>query len=310
MRYLLAVVLMLALFCVSALAQNTDAESYSYEVAALDNREANRLIVLSPGYFMWSNVGGSVSVLSADPDVSPDSTEILTNYHERLWALTIKSRVGNHVVVKVRESGPGAPRGEFTDNFDIVVGGHFWTDSLFKDVPGCTFDWTVCFADTGTIQVNDVIYFRYLKTRYVQGSGLDLPDNRFGALGTFSLPSSDTTTILVWDTITAATDTIWTTSVPADMGYITLFIDQYPKVNTNESLFGAGLQVKMDDGPWAFPVGNNQSIVEVLWDSAAVDSGVVVERVNNVPADSVRYAFWGKGAWDIIFRKVRALWRD
>lgn len=311
MRRLLIAVLMLAAFCVQAMGQITNPASIKFTLVNRDVESDNRLVALTPWYTMHGNIKGDAA-LSAYPDISADSMEILTNYHERYWTITIKSWETPDLELELREYGFGAARGKFKDTFTLtnLGGGQFWTDSLFKNVAGHTFDWSVCFGDTADIDVNDEFRFYFWKTRFIPGAGIDLPPDRFGALATFSLPGSDTLTIAAWDTITAAADTFYTTAVPGDMGYVSLFIDQYPLINTNISLFGVGLQVKMEDGEWSRPLGNTRDKVKTVVDSAACDSAVVSERINNIPADSVRYVFWGKGAADIIFRKIRALWRD
>jgi len=304
MRHLLKVVLLLAAFCVQAMGQISDPASIEFALVNRDLESDNRLVLLTPWYAMYGDIKGNAT-LSASPDITADSMEILTNYHERYWTMTIKSWDSPLLRLGLREFGFGAVREEFIDSFTLtnLGGGAFWTDSLFKNVSGHTFDWSVCFNDTSEIDVGDEFRFYFWKTRFIQGSDL-------GALGTFSLPHTDTLTVLTWDTLTATTDTIYTSAIPGDRGYVSLFVDQYPKINTNVSLFGVGLQVKIDDGEWARPLGTTRGILKVVIDSAAVDSGVVVERINNVPADSTRYAIWAKGAADVIIRKIRALWRD
>ena len=304
MRHLLKVVLLLAAFCMQAMGQISDPASIEFALVNRDLESDNRLVLLTPWYAMYGDIKGN-STLSASPDITADSMEILTNYHERYWTMTIKSWDSPTLGLELREFGFGAAREKFTDTFTLtnLGGGQFWTDSLFKSVGGHTFDWSVCFGDTADIDEDDEFRFYFWKTRFIQGSDL-------GALGTFSLPHADTITIATWDTVTAATDTFWTAAIPGDRGYVSLFIDQYPAINTNQSMFGLGLQVKIDDGEWARPLDNTGDKIKVLADSVVADSGVVVDRVNNVPADSVRYAVWGKAAFDIIFRKIRALWRD
>ena len=304
MRHLLKVVLLLAAFCMQAMGQISDPASIEFALVNRELESDNRLVLLTPWYAMYGDIKGN-STLSASPDITADSMEILTDYHERYWTMTIKSWDSPLLRLGLREFGFGAVREEFTDSFTLtnLGGGAFWTDSLFKNVSGHTFDWSVCFNDTSEIDVGDEFRFYFWKTRFIQGSDL-------GALGTFSLPHADTLTILAWDTLKTTADTIWTTAILGDVGYVSLFIDQYPNISTGISMFGVGIQTKIDNGPWAFPLDNNRSIVDVMIDSAAVDSGVVVERLNNVPADSVRFALWSKSAWDVIIRKVQALWRD
>ena len=305
MRYLLIVMLLfLSVFCGQVAAQDSNTEPISFLVLPNNTEESDRLIVESQPYHMFGCVSGAgATILSVSPDITNDSIDVLTKYHERNWALTIKDIDDATVTVGLREYGRAAPRGEFIDKFTYTDQFRFRTDSLFKYVSGCTFDYTVTFADSSLIVEGEVYHVYFHKTRLLQASDL-------GALGIFSLPNADTLTILVWDTLTSAEDTIYTTAVPGDMGYTSLFIDQYPAINTNQSMFGLGLQVKIADGQWARPMDNTRDKVKVLADSVVADSAVVVDRVNNVPADSVRYAVWGKAAADVIIRAIKALWRD
>ncbi len=302
MRHLLKIMIALTLLCTLAIGQISDPAAIDFALVKL-RPDDDRLVLRVPGYFMYGNVVGDAT-LSATPDITLDSLVILTDYHERYWTVKVMARTTAALVtLEMREFGNNASRGKFIDTFTHTGGSQFWTDSLFKSVPGHTFDFSVCFNDTGSIDVDDEFRIYFSQTRLAQGSDL-------AALGTYSLPNTDTLTILTWDTLLTPADTVYTLALPADMGYLSLYIDQYPKVSTGISMFGVGLQTKIDDGPWAFPLSNNRSIVEVLVDSAAVDSGVVTERMNNVPGDSVRYAIWSKSAWDVILRKIRALWRD
>jgi len=302
MRQLITVAFVIAAFCSHLIGQILTPSTIDFPLVRQAVEGGDRLVVLTPWYTMFGNIRGDAA-LSAQPDISADSMATLTGDRERYWSMKVVSRDGLEMELELREFGSGAARGSFKETVNHQGGSQWTTDSLFKDVSGHTFDWSVCFNDTAYIDAGDEFRFYFWRTRFAQGSDL-------AALGVYSLPSTDTLTIAAWDTITAITDTFYTGAVPGDVGYISLFIDQYPKVSGNVSSFGVGLQVKVADGEWSRPLGNSRDKIKTVVDSAACDSAVVSERIGNIPADSVRYVFWGKSAADIIFRKIRALWRD
>jgi len=304
MKYLLKIMIVLALFCTLAIGQISNPAPVSFKIVNRDPSVIDGLILSVPWYTMYGDIRGDAT-LSATPDISPDSMEILTNYHERYWSIKITSWETPDLELELREFGYGAARGKFKDTFTLtnLGGGQFWTDSLFKSVAGHTFDWSVCFNDTSLINVNDEFRFYFWKSRLPVGSDL-------AALATYSLPSTDTTTIATWDTLGTPIDTFFTDAITGAYGYVSLFIDQWSQTAADTARFGVGLQVKISDGSWSFPLGVDQALLEIMVDSVCVDSGVVSERFNNIPADSTRFAFWALTNDNVVFRKIRALWRD
>ena len=136
--------------------------------------------------------------------------------------------------------------------------------------------------------------------------------NNVGGLATFSNPGKlDSLTISLGDTLQLAADTFYTTAVSGAFGYSTLFIEKIVLVGT-ATTFGLGYQAKYDGAPgWSGDLANDSKlfILDNAITMADADS-LGAARVQYIPADSIRYAFYGKGSLRAIFKKIKALWRD
>jgi len=136
------------------------------------------------------------------------------------------------------------------------------------------------------------------------------PASYAGANATYALPDLlDSLTVISLDTLYNTTDTLYSTPVPGQYGYNTLFIDKIDNNGTAE-VFGLGYQTKVNGATAWYGDLTGEELLFIVDDSIHMADTTAAVRISHIPADSIRYVFYGKTALRAILSTVKALWRD
>jgi hypothetical protein len=303
-------ILFAALFTVTWLrAQVTSAENTDFGILYPD---ASWPVAYCAPHILWDNrVGSPVDGMITDAD----SVWRYSNKKERHWiitlttydstkATTISDSLGGagitlgQATFQVRSFEGDRALGSVTKVIDMPRGEHIYNLTL---VPGCS----IMFDHGRDLVIGETVYIYLMTHQLILGKG--------NALAIWSLPSTDSLTILANDSLAIkSTDTTYTSAIPGQYGFITLFLTAYGATVDTVPCFGIEYQVKTVSGSWAGPIDYYNYTAFPLIDSLAVKHGETKAYwPTTTPADSIRFMLINKSTTGrSVVNKLKALWRD
>ncbi len=292
MRKLFFLMLVVACaFATGLLGQITDPTQIVLEIKNPKPDDA-RLRVKTPGHLTWTSLDSVFRWVGS----TTATLETYTENREIDWHIKVVGidSAQNRMTLEVTERGPGRNRRTWEQIVLWQSAVPVMNDSI---LPGIA----VIMDTVAYIGDETNLFFTY--TEFATASIA-------GAMGTFSDPIIDSLTILALDTLYSAEDTFYTDPVPGNQGFMTMLIETIPITSTG-TRFGLGYQVKYAGASNWFGDLEDEGHLFILSDSLFMGTDSLrAARVQTIPADSTRFAIYGKSALRAILKKVKILWRD